>query len=142
MSPARPQANITILNVQQAIDPVINVAQPLANGDTRGDSAAVGDSPPAQPTAAVSSLTGTRRRLLVVVHGGSDVAAASGGARRLLRVRALAQLPAAEVLAANDTPVQAVDVTMTLQGGSAAQVHCSSDLWYLRLCCQRMAILA
>lgn len=30
------QANITILNVQQASDPIVNVAEPLTDGDEPG----------------------------------------------------------------------------------------------------------
>ncbi len=135
------QANITILNVQQALDPVINVAQPLSDSD--GNSAAASGAPPTGPGAAASGLndsavaasaaaTGRRRLAGRSPFGEHGISGASSGrplARRLLRAgRALQQaIPAAEMFAASDTPLQAVDVTMNLQGSSGEQVRRTSS---------------
>ena len=123
-SSIRPQANITILNVQQALDPVINVAQPLADGA----------SAPPSPTLAAGpspSAVAVGRRLLAAATLGPGGCLGKGRrlrrARRLARRRLRQAVPAAEIFAATDAPLQAVDVTMNLQASSPAQV-CSCDM--------------
>lgn len=127
--------------MQQALDPVINVAQPLSDID--GNNAAANGSPPTRPGAAASGLNDTavaaaaaatgRRRLAGRLPSGEHVVSGAGSgrplARRLLRAgRRLRQaIPAAEMFAASDTPLQAVDVTMNLQGSSGEQVRRTSS---------------
>jgi hypothetical protein len=123
-------ANITIINIAQASAPIVNVAEPLVDSDPGAGAPSSGPLPSVANASntTVGGSTPARRLLNAPDVMGWQLSASGAVPGTSLGRRGLRQaVPAAEVFAANDSPLQAVDVTVNLDAGSQEEAV-NSDL--------------